>query len=334
MDTLHKNHENLETLETLETLEVNKRIRQVRTIFYQGIYNSQVQLSKYLTSEGFCSPTTGERIRCEKGLPLIINPFIGPEIDEIELFDNSILNWLNPFKVFSYIFTYLGHLANHITVSSINTSKKAISKSLTAHFINLPKFNFGQEGDMANHYNKYLDCIKENPEDDLILWGVSKGAATTMNALTKNNYDLSKIKLVILEGCFSSIEDVFKHWYHYRSYLDINFILAKLFLWLLSINFISYFLSYKPNPKFDPINTVLDIPHSVPVAFITCEQDIVVPCEQTIALYEKLKQSGHPNVHLLKLKKSRHHAYMFDDMEDRNAYEQFIMGLYARYGLI
>ena len=305
----------------------------IKTIFYQGIYNSQVQLSKYLGTEGFIA-TTGERIVCEKGLPLILNPFIGKEIDEIEPFQNSISNWLNPLKLFSYLFAYIGHICNGISVLTETSKDKDSRKdqgSLITHYINLPKFNFGQDGDLANHYYKYIQCVSENLNDNLILWGVSKGAATTLNSLTKNNYDTSRIKLVVLEGCFTSIEDVFKHWVEHRSYFDSNYILARLFLWLLSKDLLKYIVSYESKREHDPINIVDSLPHNIPIAFITCDVDIVVPASQTIALYEKVKATGHPNVHLLQLKNSRHHAYMFDDENDRNAYKTFINDLYNKY---
>jgi hypothetical protein len=316
----------------------------IKTIFYQGIYNSQVQLSKYLGPEGFIG-TTGERVICDKGLPIIMNPFIGQEIDEIEPFENNIFNWLNPFKLFSYVFSYIGRVCNYIRIEDAASSSSSSSgqpakaafrqaASLKSHFINLPKFNFGQDGDLANHYNKYIQCVNEYPDHDLILWGVSKGAATTINALTRNNYDNSKIKMVVLEGCFTNIEEVFNHWVQNRSYFDSNYILARLFLWCLSKNILKYILNYQSKPDYNPINAIASLPHGIPIVFITCEADIVVPASQTTSLYERLKELGHPNVHLLKLKNSRHHGYMFDDENDRKAYETFINNLYKQYDLI
>lgn len=307
----------------------------IKTIFYQGVYNSQVQLAKYL-SNGFIA-TTGEHVSCDKSLDLIIQPFIGNEIDEIELYElkgwKRIFNWLNPLKIFSYIFTFLAQKHNHIVVNSDTESLEAQEQSLKAHYINLSKFNFGQEGDMANHYEKYTSCIKQYPQHDIILWGVSKGAATTLNSLASNNYDISKIKLVVLEGCFSDIQKVFLHWVQHRSYFDSNYWLARLALWLIRTGLASYVTRYKKDPKYSPINMLQKIPHSVPICFITSATDIVVPCEQTIELYTKLKESGHPDVHLLVLKNSRHHAYMFDCIEDRKAYKNFIHKIYSQYGI-
>jgi hypothetical protein len=306
-----------------------------KTIFYQGIYNSQVQLAKYLNSKIGFTATTGEKVTCTEGLDLINYPYIGQEIDEIELYEPKWSNWLNPFKLFSYIFTYLGFWYNSIHIdNSIHIEKNDEgAKSVSKHFIRLWKFNFGQEADLANHYHKYISCVNEYPEHNLILWGVSKGAATTLNSLAKNNYDNSRIKMVVLEGCFSNIEDVFTHWVQNRSYLDSNFWLAKLFLFLLKYNLLHFIISYHSRPDYHPINAVKDLPHNIPIVFITSIIDTVVPAAQTIQLYDNLVASGHPNVHLLVLKNSRHHAYMFDDADDRKAYEEFMKGLYGKYNL-
>lgn len=331
-------------------------MKQIRTIFYQGIYNSQVQLAKYLPeTQGFIA-TTGEKVTCRRGLDLIINPYIGREIDEIEPYKPTFSSWLNPLKIFSYLFGFIGNWANNIdiqprvpssecstrfTLSEQSPKVEKVPKvpeveepsSVRTHYINLFKFNFGQDGDLANHYDKYIGCVNEYPDHDLILWGVSKGAATTLNALVKNNYETSKIKMVVLEGCFSDIESVFKHWVENRSYFDANFWLAKVFLWLLEKDLLRYLISYRMNKDHDPVHILSSVPHNVPIVFITSAIDIVVPASQTVELYEKLRETGHPNVHLLILKNSRHHAYMFDDEEDRAAYRDFIKDLYSKYGL-
>jgi hypothetical protein len=303
----------------------------MRTIYYQGIYSSQTQLAKYLHPETGFIGTTGEKVTCSRGLDVILNPYIGQEIDEIELYDGRIINWFNPLRVLSYLFVWLGQIVNYVRVERTVTNTNL---SLRYHFINLFKFNFGQQGDGSNHLNKYLNCRAEYPDDNIILWGVSKGAATTLSSLVLNNYDVNRIKMVVLEGCFSSIEDVFKHWVAHRSYTDPNFWIAKLVLFLLKKNMLSWFIRYKHNPEYDPINLVSRLPRDVPVLFITSEIDEVVPADQTIQLYDKLKESGHQKAHLLVLSRSRHPAYMFDDEEDRTRYRKFILDMYKKYGII
>lgn len=312
----------------------------IKTIFYQGIYSSQIQLAKYLSPKGFIS-TTNEKIECKKGVPLIINPFIGKEIDEIEPFEFSFLNLINPFKILSYIFAYIGRVNNYIDVVSVKSTIEERNTdigsfkdkgTLKTHFINFMKFNFGQLNDIANHYCKYIQCLSEYPDTNIILWGVSKGAATTLNAFAKNNYE--SVKMIVLEGCFTDIESVFKYWSLNREWYDPNFIIAKAFLWLLKYDLLKYIIDYQSQDSFNPINNVHLVPHHIPVILITSDIDKVVPTSHTLELYNKLLELNHPNVHLLQLKKSRHHAYTFDNEEDYTRYYNFIHDLYKKYGII
>ena len=71
----------------------------------------------------------------------------------------------------------------------------------------------------------------------------------------------------------------------------------------------------------------------IPVIFITSEIDVVVPCKNTENIARKLAEKGKNDVYLLKLKRSSHPSYMFDDREDHDNYEAFINAIYKKYNL-
>lgn len=67
--------------------------------------------------------------------------------------------------------------------------------------------------------------------------------------------------------------------------------------------------------------------------FITSQIDKIVPCSNTENIANALAKKGKNDVYLLKLEKSSHPNYMFDDAKDRDQYEAFIHAIYKKYHL-
>lgn len=305
--------------------------KKIKTIFYQGLYNSQVQASKYIVP-GFIG-TTGEYIRCEKALDLIHDVYIGEEIGEITPM-NSWMELLNPIKLYNYICTGLSNWYYDISITRSNEAKELSSSTLICHHINYFALNFGQEGDVTDHYNKYINFLRDYPDHDYIMWGVSKGAATTINAIATNKYDISKLKMIVLEGCYDSIENVFSSWGSDTAPIDCQRdINSNSWLGYLMLMILPYLpIQYRSNPYWDPINRVGELP-DVPILLITSKADKLVPAYLTKRLFNKLQDTGHNHVYLLELAHSAHPRYMFDDEQDRGSYFKFVHGLYNKYCL-
>lgn len=174
-----------------------------------------------------------------------------------------------------------------------------------------------QDTDIASHQAKYKAWESQKARNEkVILYGVSRGAATTFNAMARHHY--KDVKLVVLEGCFYSLNDVLK-----RRYFKP---LASLVEYALS------FLSYKQNGP-SPVKSVEDFPPDVPVVFISSKIDKEVPYDSVLKLAQELADKGKNPVYLLTLENSSHPNYMFDDSKDRFKYEAFINAVYQEYDL-
>lgn len=293
--------------------------KKIKTIFYQGLYNSQVQASKYILP-GFTA-TTGEYVQCSKGLNLIHDLYIGQEIDEIYPM-KSWYECLNPVRLYNYVCSRLANWYYGITVrrkSDDTRETKQNEGTLICHSIDYLAINFGQEGDVYNHYKKYIKFVNEFSNHDYILWGVSKGAATTINAVASNKYDTTRLKMIVLEGCYDNIENVFASW---------QSLFGAFMLWALP--YLPF--KYKTDPQWDPINRISELP-DIPILIITSKADTLVPAYLTHRLVDKLRKSGHHQVHVLELESSSHPMYMFHCDKDRKAYYEFVHKLYRQYSL-
>ncbi|HEV2917163.1 MAG TPA: hypothetical protein VGW78_05480 [Candidatus Babeliales bacterium] len=303
---------------------INPKDIDVKTMFYQGMFSSQTQAAKYTGSHGFIA-TTGEHVVCNKAIDVIEDVYIKPEISEVcPLKYCAQPTWFNTAYFTSPITSICGLVSRYankgygITVSCCGPDQP--THTIAGHRIYFGSINIGQQGDIDDYIKKYNACQKEYPNAVNVSFNVSRGSGTAFCAYALNYALMDKVKLMILEGCFDSIPNVFKYRYPWIP----NTI--KQFVYRL----VSRFTSHKPE-GISPISVVDQFPHHTPVAFITSEIDTEVPAVCTKNLAQTLANTGHPAVYLLVLKHSSHPRYMMDNKEDRNNYQNFIHAYYKKY---
>lgn len=310
---------------------INPTGRDIQTIFYQGLGESQTQLSKYVGPRGFIA-TTGEHVVCQRGIDIIERPFVGREIDEVVLRRN--VN--SKYPLFTYIKEAIRHpvrtifeLRNwmHNRLDGI-TIKQPVAQNCTetinAHSLILKRVSIGQDNDIANHQMRYDQCVGQHPGSDLVFFGPSRGAATTFSALAANPYDLNKIRLIILEGCFDTVPHVLK--------MRHPWLLGLEGVRNVALRVLARMTGFKLNGR-SPLSLVDSFPVGVPVIFITSAVDTSVNPRCTQCLIDALKRRGSNPIYKLMLKRSSHPHYMMDDTEDTENYRDCLHALYRRLNL-
>jgi hypothetical protein len=293
--------------------------RPVKTVFYQGVLASQTQAAKYTGSRGFIA-TTGEHVISSKAIDIIADVWVKPEIDEIVPLAYHNQGWfgISPLDAMCVLFRRGVHKGHGITVAG--SPNILLTHTLNGHRVHFSKISLAQELDLDNHQRRYDACVQECPDADCILFGVSKGAATTFHAHAAHQYQ--HVKLTMLEGCFDSLSHVFE---------------ARFFLLPPTMRQLLYRMGSKctnHNPDgIAPIDMADQFPKEAPVAFITSKTDRIVPAVCTRNIAQKLVDTGHPCVYLLELNNSSHSRYMMDNDEDRNNYQNFVHALYKKYEL-
>ncbi len=294
--------------------------------------SSQVQLAKYLPTDQPIITTTQEAVRCEgrnnlKPIDVAHKPFIGSEMADVNLRPfNSYLSFCNPYNWGWWARTtstnkYFGI---HVTALPSKTSLE----SVRYHSIDLSNYSLGQITDIESHRKRYRQWLEsENREDALVLIGVSRGTSTTFCAFAEYKYP--EVKLVILEGAIDSIENILPQ--RVANTCKINCLSRSITKAVYAG--LSFFTKYDRNGP-SPLNKVDQFPENVPVVFITSKMDTLVTCENTENIAHALANKGKNDVYLLKLERSSHPNYMFDDKEDRDNYEALIHAIKAEEGLV
>ncbi len=213
-----------------------------------------------------------------------------------------------------------------IFVHGLGKSKQQLEYYTKSKYIEIDAhaFNFYNDflkislGQM-NEINTLIDTLENWPHAhnncDIVLWGVSMGAATIINffgSVSNNFYAIDAIKGIILESPFADVHDV----------IDCKICHNK---WLSLLNYIPYAKKLIVKSKYpahslnglQPIKCVCLIPRRIPILFIAIENDKIVPFSSTLKLYKALKNRGHKKCHLLTIKQGVHARLSKNEKENQ-----------------
>jgi hypothetical protein len=293
----------------------------VPTIFFQGITESQLQVMRYISDELFKS-TTGEMFKrsATKYIPIIHTPWIHPELPEIVPYQEDRLSPFFTKKIDNFFHQLTEKRRHDADVCQHEDPEGCIpQETLSKYSLRLDKVNLAQRDDITSHFEKYRACLDHFGSTPLILHGVSRGAATTFNALCSHAALYKEhVKAAILESPFDSIPEIFRQRFPYKH---------RIITWLLSCC-----TNYDNNGPA-PIQLVASFPEHIPVLFVTSKTDVMVPLERTDKLARVLASKKCNDVYLLVLSGSRHARYAFDNKEDAALYRDVVHAFYKAHGL-
>ena len=188
--------------------------------------------------------------------------------------------------------------------------------------INRKRANIAQDNDVAHLKLEVEKTIQNNQEEKLVLVSVSRGASTALNFMAL--HDNPNVKALIVESPFDSMATVVDY---IRKQLHLEKILShdsgQCILETI-------FRQYKKDGMC-PIDLVSDIRKELPILIVCSKEDLQVPWHSSEKLYQKLKKSGHDNVHLLVVPKGMHAHIITGKSGD--VYQAGAHAFCAKYGL-
>ena len=273
----------------------------ITTLFSQGMWASRGQAAKY-TRRGV--EVNGRVVRYSGANDLLHNPVAYAELAQI-----------------SYAWT-----ANplYLAMQFLSWCKTVDywSHNDTAYHVFLSAVDIAGPNEVAHHRESWLahDAATPSPHHRLVLFGTSRGAATTfVSVAISAPHERRRLALVVLEAPFDSVENALKYRYG-EDWGKLAFDVVRRLT-----NYSATFLS--------PARAAWRFPLDVPVAFITSRADSVVHHNQTAYLMDILRVRGHPNMHHLQLESSAHTHMPLGDGEDQHRYVRFMEEMYERYCL-
>lgn len=302
-------------------------------IFYQGRNFSQLHACKYVGNHPI-GTSTGEiaTLISTQGIAAIPREklWVYPEIQEIDR--HARLGLLTRLKHWFIGIEVLGPKAN-ATLDYIPLYPQDESGSLHHHSVFNSLRSLGQTTDIVDHGKKFSSLVQHHKEiNNIILYGVSRGAATTFSALADNQYP--NVKLCIIEGPPASISALFKSYF--------SSFLGK----LLYNNFVSsLFLGkqHQTGKENQAMARIATFPNDVPLVIISSQKDKVVPHKNSIKLALGVaakrilaQENGEEiaPVYFLQLDSAGHNQYSLSNgSNDALRYRNFIHAVYKKHHL-
>ena len=263
------------------------------TIYYPGLGSSIAQAAQY-TGE---IPVHGVR---HPGAPLLIHNLCGEQLEppDISRTSDDLQYWV---RITWYLTSakqwYNGY------------------QTLSPYYINPSKTSMAQHNDV-----EHLRCmLKSASYSKIVLFGCSKGAATMIaGTLQIPPAELSKVKLVVAEAPFDTIERVIQHRFGCAQRV-VNFALRTI-------------TEYRPeSPSPLQLATMFKWPESIPLVIILSDADDVVPRECTENLIAVLK-AHNPRIDLtvVCLSDAPHHNMSMHNASDTAKYIAAMNQAHAR----
>lgn len=195
--------------------------------------------------------------------------------------------------------------------------------------VNWMQTGLGQKNEVEgfkNAFDKAIAQIHAPENKDFNLNGMSRGATTILNFMGKYGNDskyASRIKSLVVESPFASTKDLATNMLGYFNQIPGASTLAHS---LVSVAFWQHDTAGE-----QAIDTVENIPLDVPIMLICSKEDKVVPASSTIALYKKLRATGHDKVHIFIAEYGIHGRILHG--ADGVRYQNVVQSFYKKYGL-
>lgn len=302
-------------------------------IFYQGRDSSQVHAAKYLGNNKM-GTTTGE-VADFRGKGILTIPpeklWVYPEIREIDR--HVKFGLLSRFKHWVQGMQVVRPEENGEQLDYTPLYPQNQSGSVHRYSVSNSRRSLGQKTDIKSHKKRYDSLSQHHPEiNNVVVYGVSRGAATTFASVAENNY--KNVKLCVLEAPPASIRDLFKVYF--------SKLLGKI---LYNESIAALFLGkhHKTGKQHQALGHVANFPNDIPLVIISSQKDTTVHHKNSLKLAlavaakridAQSRGEAIAPVYFLQLDKSDHNDYCINgSSEDPERYQNFMHAIYKKQGL-
>ncbi|MBA3537939.1 MAG: hypothetical protein H0T84_15265, partial [Tatlockia sp.] len=321
--------------------EREDRLKKTAYIYYPGKGDTQATAATLIGKEPLAT-TTGETVSLESpGICTLPRERIWnyPELPENDLDQNEF----DPRS--------LGYSISKLWRRNLKVSKKEAGYqplgpheerkgSLANYRVDYAKSSMGQKTDVLAHQYKYEALQKYNEEhgseiDNIVLYGVSRGAATTfrkLGTLGEDSKPYEDIKLCVLEGPPASMSDVIKNY--------VGKSLTKKLYNPEMQTLVSFVCGDEHSTDKDAqAQAYVDtFPIHVPLLIVSSKKDGLVPHSSSAKLALRVaarRQIANDSaaVYLLQLDTCGHNDYTTNNSRDSQRYQNFVHAVYRKEGL-
>jgi hypothetical protein len=304
-------------------------------IYYQGMGGTQAEAVDYVGRKRI-QTTTGDVIYSHKGIDTIAPECLSlyPEIAEVDRASA-------PKQLSSTQHQELHKKGINIDMTDAPLGYETLQTKreeggVLGANINFAVSSLGQATDSIAHKQKYDYALEHIKRNHIILYGASRGGATTFRAIAEHQYP--KVDLCVLEAPPSSIRGVVKTLVNNDYYLPRW--TGKLLYPLLRSTLFGG--QHQIGKEHQAMAFADRFPLNVPLAIVSSIADDTVPHQQSMKLALRVAANRIAAqargeqialVYFLQLENTNHMSYGLGDSEDGQRYQNFVHAVYRKEGL-
>ena len=187
--------------------------------------------------------------------------------------------------------------------------------------VNYNETSFGQGNEIGRLNKAYTTTMSHYENCDIILWGLSRGAANVL--IFAGLYQLNNVKALLVESPYFTMGEVIE-----------NIMMKKNLTWLpISYGETLAELIFKQYTRHghSPANCVENISKEIPIFIICSKEDHLVPFSSSINVYKKLIESGHTHTYIFITDHGKHAEIL--QGPDGEKYQWIVNAFYKKYNL-
>ena len=187
--------------------------------------------------------------------------------------------------------------------------------------VNYNETSFGQGNEIGRLYRAYTKTMSRYENPNIILWGLSRGAANIL--IFAGLYQLDNIKAILVESPYYAMADVIENTMTKK---NLSWIPISYGETLVEFIFKRYLRS-----GWSPANCIETISKEMPIFIICSKEDHLVPAFSSINVYKKLVETGHHNTYIF-IAEHGYHAAILQGPDGDN-YQKAVNAFYKKYNL-
>jgi len=187
--------------------------------------------------------------------------------------------------------------------------------------VNWKETSFGQANEIGRLLLAYQRTIEKHKNCNIILFGLSRGAAN--QTIFAGLYQFDNVKAIVLESPYSALNDIIRHMMNKKS------------LWWLPVSYgetIAEFIFQRyTRHGFSPERCLENISKDIPILIICSKEDYLVPVSSSINIYKKLIAAGHKHTYIFITEHGEHSKIL--QGPDGERYQYVVNAFYKKYNL-
>ncbi|HSC24851.1 MAG TPA: hypothetical protein VLB80_01370 [Candidatus Babeliales bacterium] len=228
-------------------------------------------------------------------------------------------------QIYKYTKTYIKndekYYNNRYLITTPTASFNYPDATTKFYRVNYNETSFGQKNEISCLNKAYQKTLSHYGNDEIILFGISRGASNAL--IFSGLYQLDNVKALLLESPYNSMSEVIEYTMQRKNLCWLPLSYGETIAECIFKKYTRY--------GYSPKNCIENISKNIPILIVCSKEDNLVPVESSINVYKKLVESGHKHAYIFITDYGKHAKILQDS--DGEKYQWVVNAFYKKYNL-